>query len=105
MSNGFPTGTYTIRTSNVTTAFPVGGRVVIEDTGSEYALQVNGGPTVSMEPDGALCLRTTVASPYMVICPTALRWIGGLVSAFAADTNGGGQWTAEEGTGGGGDPE
>jgi len=102
MSNGFPTGEFTIETSNVP-GYPVGGEVVIGGAGNDYTLRVDDGDPVPMAPLGAVCLRSKGGDRVQVVCPTGPGWIAGLISQLSEEpfTNGGGQWTAE----GGGDTD
>jgi len=98
MSDRYPNGRYTIETSDVI-GYPPGGEVVVEGSGDDYSLTVDGGDPMPMEPLGAVCLRSKAGERVQVVCPTGAGRIAGLVSELTEEpfTNGGGQWTAEGG--------
>jgi len=101
MSNGFPTGEFTVTASDVV-LFPVEGITTITEKGGEYELTTPAEIAIPMTLEASGCLVGTHSGRALVVCQIGVDpvTIGGLVTIpTGLMTNGGGQWTAEEGGG------
>ena len=100
MSNGFPTGQFTVTKSD-TELFPVDGIATITEDGGDYALTTPSEVVIPMTLETSGCLFGTHAGRSLLVCQVGVDpvTIGGIVTVLDEMTNGGGQWTAEEGGG------
>jgi len=98
MSNGFPTGEFTVTASD-TVLFPVEGITTIVEEGGEYELTTPSEIVVPMTLETSGCLYGTHSGRSLVVCQigTDPVTIAGIVTVLSEMTNGGGQWTAEGG--------
>ena len=101
MSNGFPTGEFTVTASD-SVLFPVDGITAIVEEKGEYQLTTPSEIVVSMTLEVSGCLFGTHSGRSLLVCQIGISpvRIAGIVTILA-EANGGGQWTAE----GGGDTD